>query len=128
MDVPRRAFISDCFDAALGQRLQQVVQRGLPPTDEDGRKTVPEHPPSALKKSLKLLATQFAIPKNLGQQSRPYGFPRMDWHHGRTTIGVLNEMVTAFDTQYCKARLFQGRQQFLAGQSGNSRHATIEIR
>ena len=63
-----------------------------------------------LKQLLKLLAIQVTITKNLSQQPRPERFAGVDTHYGRTTIGVMKKMVTAFDAEYFKTSLLQGRQ------------------
>lgn len=60
------------------------------------------------KELLKLFAIQVAITKNFGEQPRPCSFPGMDWHHRRTTVGVLNKMVAAFDAEDFKTSLLQG--------------------
>lgn len=77
---------------------------------------------------MKLLAIQVTITKNLSEQPWPKSFAGVDWHYRRTTIGVMNKMVTPLDAEYFKTSLLQGRQQFLAGQTGDSRHAAIEMR
>ena len=63
-----------------------------------------------LKELLELVATQVAIAKNLGEQSRPKSFAGMDWHYCRTAIGVIKKMVAAFDAEYFKTSLLQDRQ------------------
>jgi len=62
-----------------------------------------------LKEFLKLLAIQVTITKNLSEQPRPNCFARVNWHDCRTTIMVMKEMMTAFDTEHCKTSLLQDR-------------------
>jgi hypothetical protein len=61
--------------------------------------------PTWLKKFLKLLTTQVAITKNLGKQARPNYFASVNWHDCRTTIIVVEEMVTTFDAKKHKTSL-----------------------
>jgi hypothetical protein len=81
-----------------------------------------------LKEFLKLLTIQVAVTKNFGEQSRPNGFARVNWHDCRAAIRVMNKMMAAFDAEQFKASLFQDRQKFLASQAGNRCHAATEMR
>src|SRR3990172_71854 len=54
MHARRRTFGTNCFDAAVGQRLQEVPEHFHPPADEGGGETPPEHPARALQHALPL--------------------------------------------------------------------------
>lgn len=64
-------------------------------------------PLKLLKELLKLLTSHVTITKNFGEQPRANCFARMDWHYRRTTIGVVKEMVAAFDAENLKASFLQ---------------------
>lgn len=65
------------------------------------------YPLKPLKELLKLLAIQVTITQNLGKQSWANCFAGVDWHYCRTTVGVMKEMVTAFDAEYFKTSFLQ---------------------
>jgi hypothetical protein len=89
---------------------------------------LPGRPFGGLQQSLKILNLEFAIAKNLVQQSGAGRLTRMRRHHAGPPILVTEEVVAAFDSHHHKACLGQCCKQFRAGNSGNPAHAGIVMR
>ena len=68
-----------------------------------------------LQKRLELLAVEFAVAKNLGQQTGSDDLTCMDWHYGHSTVWVAEEMVATLHPYYFEPNLPQSRDDVLPG-------------
>jgi hypothetical protein len=56
---------------------------------------------------VQLVFGEFRILQNLVQQTRPDYFTSMDGNHSSATVGVMKEVMAAFDSQYRETGSFE---------------------
>jgi hypothetical protein len=74
------------------------------------------------KQGPKLVLRYFAVMENLGHEPWTDCLATVDWNNGDTTVSVLHEMVTAFDSGHAETRFPQSSNHLFACESGQLGH------